>query len=110
MRSRCPICPGYAVGYLQKGSEINELAHGSSSFKPSADGLVASGILNLGEGEQELIVDVRPRGFGPLLLTAPDGRVSHFVRAFADFRTSDGRSGVGWIEWNINQSRELSSH
>jgi hypothetical protein len=44
-----------------------------------------------------------PRGFGPLRLEAPDGRVTHFQRAMADFRTADGRSGVGWIEWNINQ-------
>jgi len=48
-------------------------------------------------------VHVTPRGFGPLRLEAPDGRVTHFQRAMADFRTADGRSGVGWIEWNINQ-------
>jgi len=37
------------------------------------------------------------------LLICADGRVAHFPHALADFRTADGRSGVGWIEWNINQ-------
>jgi hypothetical protein len=37
-------------------------------------------------------------------LTAPDGRVSHFPRAWAVVTTDDGRSGVGWVEWNRNQS------
>jgi hypothetical protein len=32
-----------------------------------------------------------------------DGRVTHFQRAMAAFTTADGRRGVGWIEWNINQ-------
>ena len=38
--------------------------------------------------------------FGPLLLTAPDGRISRFPRAAARFDAADGRSGLGWIEWN----------
>jgi hypothetical protein len=28
---------------------------------------------------------------------------SEITAALADFRTADGRSGVGWIEWNVNQ-------
>jgi hypothetical protein len=39
-----------------------------------------------------------------VLLTAPDGRISHFPRAWAIITTDDGRSGVGWVEWNRNQS------
>jgi hypothetical protein len=30
-------------------------------------------------------------------------RDSHFQRAMATFTAADGRSGVGWIEWNINR-------
>jgi len=43
-------------------------------------------------------------GHAPLRLVAKDGRVSHFPRAWVTVRTADGRSGVGWLEWNRNQS------
>ena len=64
---------------------------------------MSAAVLRLGEHDDALVIEVSPRGFGPLRLEAPDGRVTHFQRAMADFRTADGRSGVGWIEWNINQ-------
>jgi hypothetical protein len=38
-----------------------------------------------------------------VLLTSPDGRVSHFPRAWASVVTDDGRTGIGWVEWNRNQ-------
>ena len=41
--------------------------------------------------------------FGPLVLTAPDGRVSRFPRAQVEFVTTDGRTGSGWVEWNQPQ-------
>lgn len=37
-----------------------------------------------------------------MLLTAPDGRVSQFPRAWVTVRTADGRTGIGWLEWNRN--------
>ena len=43
---------------------------------------------------------VEPVSFGPLVLTATDGRVSRFPRAMARFTASDGRTGTGWVEWN----------
>ena len=95
--------PGIAIGYLQTGGEITELTAGSSTFDKPTDGLVSAAVLRLGEVDDALVIEVSPRGFGPLRLEAPDGRVTHFQRAMADFRTADGRSGVGWIEWNINQ-------
>lgn len=48
-------------------------------------------------------VAVEPLAFAPLLLTAPDGRLSRFPRAFARFHAADGRRGTGWIEWNQPQ-------
>ena len=42
-------------------------------------------------------------GHAPVLLTAADGRVSQFPRAWATVTTADGRAGVGWMEWNRNQ-------
>jgi hypothetical protein len=47
-----------------------------------------------------LEITIDPLAYGPLLLTAPDGRVGRFPRAAARFTTGDGRSGLGWIEWN----------
>ena len=41
-----------------------------------------------------------PLAFGPVVLEAPDGRISRFPRAVARFVAADGRSGLGWIEWN----------
>jgi hypothetical protein len=98
-----PDLPGFCVGYIQTGGEITELTTGSSTYQSPDGGLVSSAVLTLGEPSDPLVVEVSPRGFGPLRLEAPDGRVTHFQRAMADFRTADGRSGVGWIEWNINQ-------
>ena len=46
---------------------------------------------------------VEIKGHAPVLLTATDGRVSHFPRAWATVTTDDGRTGVGWLEWNRNQ-------
>ena len=98
-----PDMPGVAIGYLQTGGEITELTTGSSTYDKQADTLVSAAVLRLGEPDDALVIEVSPRGFGPLRLEAPDARVTHFQRAMADFRTADGRSGVGWIEWNINQ-------
>jgi len=39
-----------------------------------------------------------------VLLTSPDGRVSRFPRAWATVVTADGRSGIGWLEWNRIQT------
>jgi hypothetical protein len=43
---------------------------------------------------------IEPVAFGPVMLVAPDGRVSRFPRAVARFVAADGRAGLGWIEWN----------
>ena len=46
---------------------------------------------------------VEPRNFSPVHLVdeAPDGtRHARFPRALCRFETSDGRTGVGWTEWN----------
>ncbi len=45
-------------------------------------------------------MEVDPLAFSPVLLTHDDGREARFPRALSRFRTADGRSGVGWIEWN----------
>jgi hypothetical protein len=46
-------------------------------------------------------LDVTPVAFGPVLLRNDvDGRVSRFPRAMLSCRTDDGRTGMGWVEWN----------
>ena len=49
---------------------------------------------------EDLDLAIRPIAFGPVILEAPDGRISRFPRAVASFEARDGRSGTGWIEWN----------
>jgi hypothetical protein len=46
--------------------------------------------------------DVAVRGHAPVLLVAKNGRASQFPRAWVSVKTADGRSGVGWVEWNRN--------
>ena len=44
-----------------------------------------------------------PIGHGPILLVAPDGRLTRFPRALCRYTTSDGRTGTGWTEYNLPQ-------
>ena len=62
--------------------------------------------MTLDPGELTATVDIR--GHAPVLLTAADGRVSQFPRAWATVTTADGRTGVGWVEWNRNQPMTAS--
>ncbi len=50
---------------------------------------------------------IEPVAFSPVLLTAPDGRISRFPRALCRFHEvgGEGRHGVGWTEWNQPQER-----
>ena len=45
-------------------------------------------------------LSVTPLAWSPVLLVSPSGAESRFPRAMARFTASDGRSGVGWIEFN----------
>ena len=65
------------------------------------NGLPAATTLTMEPGPIRLTIDVQ--GHAPVRLVAPDGRVSFFPRAWATVETEDGRSGVGWLEWNHNQ-------
>ncbi|KAJ6462530.1 phosphotransferase enzyme family protein [Mycena sanguinolenta] len=47
-------------------------------------------------------MSVEPVGHAPLRLVSNDGRVSLFDRAWGRVRLEDGRTGVGWFEWNQN--------
>ncbi len=63
------------------------------------EGLPSSTAMQFGE----LSVQCTPLAFAPVLLEAPDGRVSRFPRALCRFDAEDGRRGFGWTEWNQPQ-------
>jgi hypothetical protein len=94
---RIPDLP-VGLGYVQHDGEVDPVgalvvreSAGPHGFPVRADANVEPGALRL---------EIEPRWFAPALLVADDGRISRFPRACADFRADDGRSGVGWIEWN----------
>jgi hypothetical protein len=98
---RIPQTPALGVGYLQGPDRtVTELHTVNARDTFGANGLPISMALDIQPGELTANVDVR--GHAPLRLTASDGRVSQFPRAWASITTADGRSGVGWVEWNRN--------
>jgi hypothetical protein len=98
---RLPGAPRLGVGYVQPcEGGVEELDNVKASEEVAADGLISSAQIAYGELELE----VEPVAFGPLLLTAPDGRVSQFPRAMCRVRARDGRAGTAWVEWNRNAS------
>lgn len=96
-----PGMPPLAVGYLQQpGQPLLELEQIATNATFAPDGLPLTAQL----GFDDLAVDITLRGHAPVLLSSPDGRLSRFPRAWGTVETPDGRTGVGWIEWNQNQS------
>lgn len=99
-----PQMPGYGVGYVQRGDALDEITSVTATAEVAADGLVSRA--RIVSGPDELDVDIEPLAFGALRLEAPDGRVSHFPRAMCRATTADGRTGLGWIEWNRVQRED----
>jgi hypothetical protein len=100
---RLPNAPPLGAGYVQSANrELVELERVSASEQVGADGLIVCAQLTLDPPGLQL--DIEPLAFGPLRLLSPDGRVAHFPRAMCRVRCRDGRSGVGWVEWNLNQA------
>lgn len=102
---RIPGAPPIGIGYLQSpGTPLVELQSVTASETFADNDLPVSTTITCKPGDLSATVDVR--GHAPVLLTSPDGKVSHFPRAWAAVTTADGRTGVGWIEWNRNQPRD----
>ncbi len=104
---RIPGAPAFGVGYVQGADgpdfRVTELQTVDSQESFGDNGLPLNATLTLNQGEITAAVDVR--GQAPVRLTSADGRVSQFPRAWATITTADGRSGVGWVEWNRNLTR-----
>jgi hypothetical protein len=98
---RIPGMAPISVGYSQRAGEpLVELETVCAQHTLGADDLPVAALLTLQPGDTALTVDIR--GHAPVLLTSADGRVSQFPRAWATVTTTDGRNGVGWLEWNRN--------
>lgn len=99
---RIPGMPPVSVGYIQPpDGKVIETTAVTAEATLDDDGLPLTTILTMEPGPVVATVDVR--GQAPVRLDAPDGRVSFFPRAWAAVQTADGRTGVGWLEWNTNQ-------
>jgi hypothetical protein len=95
---RIPGMP-VALGYLQSpGAPVRAVASLEVVDRLGSEGLPTAATVTVGPGPVELVIE--PVAFGPVLLTAPDGRTSRFPRAMARCTAADGRRGTGWIEWN----------
>ncbi|MBA2283788.1 MAG: hypothetical protein H0W25_21480 [Acidimicrobiia bacterium] len=82
-----------------------------AAWPDANDGTVASSEVLGDEGLPErgdatiagLDLAIEPLAFAPSLLVSPDGRVDRFPRALCRFTAPDGRTGLGWTEWNQPQ-------
>jgi hypothetical protein len=98
---RIPNAPALGAGYIQTPeAELIELDGVDASETPAANGLIERARIAVDRGLAP--VEIEPLAFGPLRLVAPDGRVTHFPRAMCRFKVADGRTGLGWVEWNRN--------
>jgi hypothetical protein len=98
---RLPDAPRLGLGYLQPpDGRVVELDSVTADERVGDDGLTTAATIGLGH---ELKLDVEPLAFGPLRLVAPDGRATSFPRAMCSVSANDGRSGVAWLEWNLNR-------
>ena len=98
---RIPGAPAFSIGYAQDADgRVTELHTVDSRESFDGNGLPLDAAVTLNPGEITANVDVR--GQAPVRLSAADGRVSQFPRVWATVTTADGRSGVGWLEWNRN--------
>jgi hypothetical protein len=98
---RIPGVPPVSVGYVQdRGGVVTELQTITPVQTFDAGGLPVGATLAIEPGGITATVDVG--GHAPLRLMAQDGRISQFPRVWGTLTTADGRTGVGWLEWNRN--------
>jgi hypothetical protein len=90
--------PGFdwATGYTQINGQADQTDQFTVDKTPTDDGLVRDISFDLAG----VAYEAQPVAWSPVLLEAPDGRVSHFARAMTRFTCGDGRTGVGWMEFN----------
>ncbi|GLE52610.1 ecdysteroid 22-kinase family protein [Mycobacterium montefiorense] len=93
------------IGYIQDPDRnVTELHTVTNPRAFQDNGLPLKMSLSLNPGGISGEVDIR--GHAPVLLTGPDGQLSEFARAWVSIDTTDGRTGVGWMEWNRNVAQQ----
>ncbi|HTI78504.1 MAG TPA: phosphotransferase [Mycobacterium sp.] len=97
---RIPGAPPIGIGYLQPPEQPLVELQSVTAREVFGDNDLPQAT-EIAYGDVTATIDIR--GHAPVLLTGPDGRISHFPRAWATVTTGDGRTGVGWVEWNRNQ-------
>lgn len=85
--------PGFVT---PSGGDVSAIDGFSVDTTKDAEGIATAAQMRVGP----LALDVTPVGHAPLALEASDGRVSRFPRSMCRVATDDGRTGVGWTEWN----------
>jgi hypothetical protein len=99
---RLPGMPTFGIGYAQTpGVPLLELTGVAADESVGDDDLIDEARLSL--DPLGLDIEVEPLAHAPLRLVAEDGRVSHFPRSMCAVRCADGRKGLAWVEWNLNQ-------
>ncbi len=94
-----------AFGYLQPpDGNVHPVTSLVVDEELGPHGLPSVGRARISPGDYDLRIE--PMAFGPVLLESTDGRVSRFPRACARFVNADGRSGLGWVEWNQPQASD----
>jgi hypothetical protein len=85
--------PGFVVG---PSGTLDPIDAFSVETEKDDEGIALKASMRVGP----LSLSVTPVAHAPLALEASDGRVSRFPRSMCRLATADGRTGVGWTEWN----------
>lgn len=99
----------YGTGYIQVPRPDLAVREGRGEWEMTAvdvvghqEDLRAPGLPGPGRWQVgDLDLAVEPVAFAPVGLSASDGRYSRFPRAWCRFTAVDGRTGHGWVEWNL---------
>lgn len=90
----------YRTGYVQPpGGTPQPVERVDRGQDLGREGFPDRGYVHL----DDLELAIEPVAFSPVLLTGPEGQTSRFPRALCRYRAGDGRTGVGWTEWNQPQ-------
>ncbi|KAH0845741.1 phosphotransferase [Fonsecaea pedrosoi] len=93
-----------ASGYIQKDGGIREITKVVNEFEWQDNGL--PGKLRLLVEPGGMSIECEAIAAGGLRLFDPDGREAHLPRVMCTATTSDGKSGVGWLDFNRVVKRE----
>lgn len=86
------------AGYIQKNNKLTEITSVRNDFDWRDNGL--PGNLHLFIEPGSLSIECEATSESGLRLIDPDGREAHLPRVMCSVRTGDGRTGVGWLDFN----------